>query len=483
MLETDYDRHVDDVVANVTNRAIKGDPPSLDDLMGQLVPDHPATDKVRNLLPLLKVTPVQFDRALAKRRKQADAETRQAEKLEAVRNALGGVPETVQEFVALHAGARNLTLCYNGTFAGIPDMTVPSWKRDLRLLRSELGLIQFKDSHIDDAVDLYGDEVRAIRRAAIKDLIEKLPEGGAPDMRERLVELCRLLAPTMDPAMVADVLRKFAWQVKRKLSGLDIADPLMPVLVGPQGVGKSLLMDKLAEPLNEVSCDASLADLSDNRRIGMWSNYVIKLDEMAKAEKADVETIKHVLTAKVLTRRVFNTQNDVAVAQRATMIGASNMPLAEVVRDPTGMRRFAEIQFAGKDGTEARVQAILGFDWLAMWQFVDKDGADPMAPWRTELAAHRRQAGRSRRSRSGWRPTRPTTAPAGSTSGLMVGSRRPQRTRSASSSSTGPSTWPNYTKISITSFGRQMGSLLDKFGVTKRLDNRGTSYIWPPAVA
>ena len=312
----------------------------------------------------------------------------------------------MQEFVALHAAARKLTLCYNGTFAGDPNMTVPSWKRDLRLLRSELGLVKFRDGHIDDAVDLYGEQVRAERRSAIKDLIDKLPDGGASDICERLVELCRLLAPTMDPAMVADVLRKFVWQVKRKLAGLPIADPLMPVLVGPQGVGKSLLMDKLTEPLAEVSCDASLADLSDNRRIGMWANYVIKLDEMSKAEKADIETIKHVLTAKTLTRRVFNTQNDVAVSQRATMIGATNMPLAEVVRDPTGMRRFAEIQFAGKDGTEERVQAILTFDWLAIWQSVDKDGADPIAPWRAELAVQQ-EASRSKSPIEVWLETYP----------------------------------------------------------------------------
>ncbi|MDT7953835.1 MAG: zincin-like metallopeptidase domain-containing protein, partial [Acetobacteraceae bacterium] len=74
-------------------------------------------------MPLLKITPSQFDQAMAKRRKQADAEARQAEKLEAVRNALGGVPDTVQEFVALHAAARKLTLCYDETFAGDPNMT------------------------------------------------------------------------------------------------------------------------------------------------------------------------------------------------------------------------------------------------------------------------------------------------------------------------------------------------------------------------
>jgi len=171
MMTTEYEHHVENVVATVTERAIKGNPPSIEDLMSQLVPDHPATDRVRSLLPLLKITPTQFDQALAKRRKQADAEARQAEKLDAVRSALGGVPETVQELVAMHAAARKLTLCYNGTFAGDPNMTVPSWKRDLRLLRSELGLVKFRDGHIDDAVDLYGEQVRTERQIAIKALI------------------------------------------------------------------------------------------------------------------------------------------------------------------------------------------------------------------------------------------------------------------------------------------------------------------------
>jgi hypothetical protein len=186
----------------------------------------------------------------------------------------------------------------------------------------------------------------------------------------------------MSAEFVAAALQKTVWQVKRKLWGLPVTHHLMPVLFGSQGSGKSWFLDRLTEPVSPLTTFSDFQAICDDRNIDLWRSFLIVMDEMAKAGKSDIEVTKHVITADKLERRPMRTNASVTVRQCASMIGASNMSLAELIRDETGNRRFVELHWLG-----AEYGFVDGFDFGAAWRSVHQDDADPMLPHMKELKA------------------------------------------------------------------------------------------------
>lgn len=176
--------------------------------------------------------------------------------------------------------------------------------------------------------------------------------------------------------VVEAILKKFMWQVKRKMLGLDITNHLMPVILGPQGVGKTTFMEKLVDPLAELKASTDFGQVTDDRNIDLWDNFVLLLDEMGYASKADIESVKHVITSPTLLRRIMRTNNAVSIKQNATFIGASNKELEQLIRDETGVRRFVGIRFKNKPDWSVMNK----INFIQLWQSVDERGADPIVP-------------------------------------------------------------------------------------------------------
>jgi hypothetical protein len=101
------------------------------------------------------------------------------------------------------------------------------------------------------------------------------------------------------------VLKKFIWQVKRKMRPTDHQSP------GASNPGAS----------TRRQIDFKM--IEDDRNIDIWNSYILFLDEMGYASKANVDTVKHAITATNLVRRPMRTNNKVTVTQNASFIGAS----------------------------------------------------------------------------------------------------------------------------------------------------------------
>jgi hypothetical protein len=147
----------------------------------------------------------------------------------------------------------------------------------------------------------------------------------------------------------------------------------MPVLTGKQGGGKSTLVTNMLAPISDAWKSATFSDVADNRLIDLWETPVLFMDEMSGAKKADMTTVKHAITASSLTRRPMRTNTDMQVPQRATFIGCSNEGLGEIIRDNTGIRRFAELDFSPNPDWKAMAE----IDWKMLWHSVDEGAADP----------------------------------------------------------------------------------------------------------
>lgn len=257
-------------------------------------------------------------------------------------------------------------------------------KRDLRQL-SERHRLGFSREAISDAVGVWFDNAIVERKITLSHEVSYQQHKRVETTAAAWSAITGAFDPDDSaPEYVRAVLSKFIWQVKRKLLGLEIFDHLMPVVLGPQGVGKStLIRNVFLKPVEEVTMNTDFSEITDNRNHDMWRFFVLFMDEMSHAGKADMDTVKNLITLPMLQRRPMGSNDVVNLDQNATFIGCSNREIEQLIRDETGNRRFAALRFSSTPD-HAAINAI---DPLLLWQSVDEWGEDPMKPFHTVLKA------------------------------------------------------------------------------------------------
>lgn len=334
---------------------------------------------------------------------------------------LGENPDTASRFLEIIANRRSMVVHYSGAIEQSPDMCAPyagetigaalamieenkhdlslgrmareiesmfprqilrtEFENELRVMKDNLGL-PFQDSQIRDAATLW---VTNGKKNRVFDIAERLHmEPGVPNMVSTVADpMWRDLAlkvfdtTEMSPDLVIAVLKKFVWQVKRKLANLTVTNHLMPVILGPQGSGKSTFVHRFVKPLEDLMATTDFDQITDKRNIDLWRNYVLFLDEMAHAQRADIDAVKNAITASSLSRRPMRENSTEIVPQRATFIGCSNKELSQLVNDTTGNRRFFPLRMP-RDACRTTVNTI---DFTMLWCSVDLHAADPMLPF------------------------------------------------------------------------------------------------------
>lgn len=305
---------------------------------------------------------------------------------------LGRIPENIQDFVSAYADQLQVTCGYDGSIKQPTqsdfsiDYTRVDFERDALLANDRL-CAGFDKSLIRHAVDRWIRDAKPQHLAKVWDDIDD-PESTSADEAWHIFVKAFVDTQAVSPAYAAAVFKKFFWQVKRKMRGFPVTNHLMPVLCGPQGNGKSSLVQALLAPLSGCERRVNFAEITDGRNIEMWSSYVLFADEMEKAAKADIEAIKNAITASVLSRRILGTGSMAQVTQCSTLIGATNGTLGSNIRDTSGLRRFAPIPTLRKPGDGRRTVdwgALNQIDFSELWRSVQLDDPDPMIAHMTEL--------------------------------------------------------------------------------------------------
>lgn len=167
------------------------------------------------------------------------------------------------------------------------------------------------------------------------------------------------------------IMKHFLWSIKRRMAGIYPPYLKVPVVYGAkQQTGKSTAIRKLLAPINLFKLDRRVSEILDERNTkALGEFYVCFLDEMAGMQRAETETLKHVITADYLTYRPMRTNQNETVFVTCSFIGASNKPLRELVSDTTGQARFWEIQ-AVDDIDHTLINSI---DYLSIWQSIDEN--------------------------------------------------------------------------------------------------------------
>lgn len=311
------------------------------------------------------------------------AEINTARTRQTVASVLGSYPSTCCAYVGAYADMRQALVTYDGQISIVDDKgcrshsIITDYQTQARVFAVEYRL-PFAREAINDAINVWHEDKRKSRLDVIR-------QNLAPTATFNWTELARRCfdCSATSPEFVAAALMKFVHQTKRKLHNQPIQDHLMPVLLGPQGCGKTYFIHWLTAPLTEFRRDTDFRAIGDERNIGLWSSYVLVVDEMAYADRSDIETVKHVITADVLDRRPMRRNNTVRVPQRATLIGASNKSIAELIRDETGARRFLGLDYR----TDADWDYLVEADPIDAWRSVSEHDVDPLLGFRDQLRA------------------------------------------------------------------------------------------------
>jgi AraC-like DNA-binding protein len=175
--------------------------------------------------------------------------------------------------------------------------------------------------------------------------------------------------------MTKAVLQHFVWQVLRKLYRQEVTDHMCPIFFGRSGAGKSVEIRKFLAPLDAVVSEQTLDQVCDERHwLELARHYIIYLDELAGARRADRDTLKTLITSPQVTAHVFHSQRREYVVQNATLIGSSNRPVSEVIYDSTSARRYWEVRVRD----EMDWDTLATIDRRVLWASIDPLGPSPL---------------------------------------------------------------------------------------------------------
>ena len=383
MTDDEYETHIDKVIIALTQQDIR----SADGLAAQMQPGHAANKKVFEALrTVIKgITVLQLDKAL---NRKAAIEAHHT-KLNAV---LGCTPTTERELVRafIEQGGYNTT--YGGDFIG-PDglaRTMDVVLRDIQLTASDLGLhrkpYELKDKNFERALTEWHLNMRETRLAEALALVnvplDPIVQAAVMDNMMRVFGY--FYKDPVDFALAS--VRNVVWQVKRRMLRLPVPEPLMTVLYGrEQRGGKSTFWTFLKAAIRDMCKVMDVAALVSDAQFDLFRYFIIDTDEMPKADRANLAKLKNALTATTISRRVFFTQLIADTPMLATCVGSCNVPLASLITDQSGMRRFNELCVKPRTQIEPHWQDIVQADWLGLWRSVDAAEASPLRPFETML--------------------------------------------------------------------------------------------------
>lgn len=165
------------------------------------------------------------------------------------------------------------------------------------------------------------------------------------------------------------IIKHFIWQVKRKLAGLPVDNHIMPVVYGLSGIGKSVAVSKLLEPLKAVALQTDMSIFSDQfSRRAFTRNFIIFFDELQGSDNTDINSMKQTITAPVIEWRAMRSEKTMSAPQNSTFIGCSNDLVRDRIKDPTSSRRFWQINCASKIDWDK----INNINYLELWKSVDE---------------------------------------------------------------------------------------------------------------
>lgn len=214
-------------------------------------------------------------------------------------------------------------------------------------------------------------------------------DGLVWDGEKRLETLLIDYLGAVDSDFVRAVTRKALTAAVARVFVPGIKFDYMLTLIGRQGLGKSLILDKLGGEWFSDSLTSVQGKEAYEQLQGVW---IIEMGELTATRKADNEAIKHFLTKREDIFRVAYGRQTSVFPRQCIFIGTTND--REFLRDRTGNRRFWPVEVGEteprkslwKDFTREEINQVWA-EAVVTW----KDGEKLYLEGELEAEAQRRQ--------------------------------------------------------------------------------------------
>lgn len=184
-----------------------------------------------------------------------------------------------------------------------------------------------------------------------------------------------------DFGMFKAVIKHFIWHIKNKAIYGQNKEPIMLNISGEQGNGKTQFIRHLFKSiLGDLYVETTISVLNDEFGTNLlYESWLLFFDELIRKNgELDVDRLKQVITSTEIKSREIFTSHYTTTFVRSSFIGAANTPIYEIIDDPTGMRRYLNLEFTNnKIVHDKELHPMLDELWqkrgLAIWQSVDEN--------------------------------------------------------------------------------------------------------------
>ncbi|MEQ8626751.1 VapE domain-containing protein [Ekhidna sp.] len=213
-----------------------------------------------------------------------------------------------------------------------------------------LNTIYFSEIHrsltINDTVSML--YATAIEYDPVLAFIESLPEVD-PEI-DYIKHLAQTIKSTNDD-LTYEALKVWLVGFIRCLVDDSFANERVPILIGGQGIGKTLWTERLKPTGFEKFHTSKNLDPKEKDHLKLLcTHFWIVMDELSTilTHKASTEAFKAMMTAREHTIRLPYARTETRLLRKASIIGTSNEE--QYLRDLTGNRRFVSVKVIEMDG-------------------------------------------------------------------------------------------------------------------------------------
>ena len=420
MTEQEYEAHTVAVADDIMRKPEKYPTPAR--VAGKLQPHCvAANEKVRIAAEkYLQVTARQFEAALEKRRKEVEreekavarlerAERLQQEQLARANKCFGGPCTTARDAVWQYMIHNDIEVtadldCLRDGHKVRADIVEGEILLAAEAQRYTLGSDKIMTT---TAIKLAFAEHLEIKRtqrveeiwATLDGPVDPLRAANAQQAYERLLSK---MTGEADLAFAAGL--KILWQAKRRHLGLPVKHLQMVVFQGEQFTGKTELVRNMIKPLGELAAEADMAQVADDKNFGLRQLAVVLVDELAKADRADRNKAKTVITGEAISTRVHYSHRSQKIPICVTLVGTADKALHTYIQDSAGMRRFVPVQMKRRRDINIPnwQEEVVNLDWQGLWLSVDPYGPDPLMSRFEDRLAVKQEAMRARENLEAW---------------------------------------------------------------------------------
>jgi putative DNA primase/helicase len=208
---------------------------------------------------------------------------------------------------------------------------------------------------IKDAVEIV---TRQNKFHPVKDYLKTQQWDG----KKRVETLLHVYLGSADTAYVREVTRKTLVAAVARIFEPGCKFDYVLTLVGPQGIGKSRLISKLAgEWYSDTFGSLQNKDAMENIQ-GVW---IMEIGELAGFKKQEIETIKLFVAKQEDRFRIAYARRVEPFPRQCIFIGTTNN--MEFLQDPTGNRRFWPILCGVEPGWQRRQLDMSNEERAQIW--------------------------------------------------------------------------------------------------------------------